>query len=138
MNREGEREREGERGERKRQRDTETDRQTESRQMDILTDRERGTDGHREDTEKESRQANPSNVYLAHTHSLLKPEEFEENTALANALKSLGISRRSSTENLLMWRWLGGGRGGGGEMRGRNQDDGCEKYKYIFLFLIFY
>ena len=104
--------REGERGEREteRHRDRQTDRERESRQMDIRTDRQRGTDGHREDTEKENRQENPSNVYLAHTHSLLKPEEFEENYIFGQCLEKFGnfktIVNRISAD--------GGGGGGGG------------------------
>ena len=94
--------------------------------MDIRTDGQRGTDGHTEDTEKENRQENPSNVYLAHTHSLLKPEEFEENYIFGQCLEKMGISRRSSTENLLM-----GGGGGGGI----DQDDRCEFFIYIYIYL---
>ena len=93
--------REGERGERETERHR--DRQTErvSRQMDIRTDRQRGTDGDREDTEKENRQENPSNVFLAHTHSFLKPEEFEENYIFGQCLEKNGnfktiVNRKSA------------------------------------------
>ena len=115
--------REGERGERETERHR--DRQTErvSRQMDIRTDRQRGTDGDREDTEKENRQENPSNVFLAHTHSFLKPEEFEENYIFGQCLEKNGnfktIVNRKSAD------------GGGGV----DQDDRCEFYIYVFLFL---
>ena len=108
MNREGERGKKGER-ETERHRDRQTDRE----QTDGHTDRQAEGDRRRQRRHREGEQAgNPSNVYLAHTHSLFKPEEFEENYIFGQCLEKFGnfktIVHRKSAE---------GGGGGGGAIK---------------------
>ena len=121
--------REGERGEREteRHRDRQTD--TERERADRWTYGQTGRGGQTdtEKTEKKNRPENPSNVYLAHTHSLLKPEEFEENYIFGQCLEKFGNFKT------IVNRISADGGGGGGE--GLIKTIGVN-YIYIFIYFM--